>query len=351
MEALTVGSLFAGIGGFDLGFERAGMRTLWQVEQNEFCRRVLERHFPTAHRFNDVREVTGSIQRWESEGGTLLEYVDVLCGGFPCQDISSANPNAVGIAGERSGLWSEYARLVGELRPRYVVVENVSILTSRGLGVVLGDLAALGYDAEWDCVPASAAGAPHQRDRIWIIAYPSSSGREPGVADLHAGESDASGRGSHPDADTGRLEVSPQRDVGSIEPGQRAPLGRDVDGLRDHVADASRDAEAGTAPPPGAVGQRARARGQHRGASAVQDAPGEGRPATRRERPGDAESAGPLGIAARSDWWATEPDVGRVAHGVPARVDRLAALGNALVPQIAEWIGRRIIEWEGGVDG
>jgi DNA (cytosine-5)-methyltransferase 1 len=164
---LTVGSLFAGIGGFDLGFERAGMRTLWQVEQSEFCRRVLERHFPDA-RFNDVRDVTGAPTLSRA---TLLEYVDVLCGGFPCQDLSYAGKGA-GIDGERSGLWSEYARIVGELRPRYVVVENVSALLARGLGRVLGDLAALGYDAEWDCIPASAVGAPHRRDRLWLVAYP-----------------------------------------------------------------------------------------------------------------------------------------------------------------------------------
>ena len=97
--------------------------------------------------------------------------VDVLCGGFPCQDLSVAGRGA-GIDGARSGLWAEYARLIRELRPRYVVVENVPALLVRGLGRVLGDLAALGYDAEWDCLPASAFGAPHRRDRVWIVAYP-----------------------------------------------------------------------------------------------------------------------------------------------------------------------------------
>jgi site-specific DNA-cytosine methylase len=100
-----------------------------------------------------------------------VPYVDVLCGGFPCQDLSYAGKGA-GLDGERSGLWGEYARLIRELRPRYVVVENVSALLARGLGRVLGDLAACGYDAEWDCIPASAVGAPHRRDRVWLVAYP-----------------------------------------------------------------------------------------------------------------------------------------------------------------------------------
>jgi site-specific DNA-cytosine methylase len=101
-----------------------------------------------------------------------VPYVDVLCGGFPCQDISLAGAGAGIDEGTRSGLWYEFARLIRDIRPRYVVVENVSALLARGLDIVLGDLAACGYDAEWDCIPASAVGAPHRRDRVWIVAYP-----------------------------------------------------------------------------------------------------------------------------------------------------------------------------------
>jgi DNA (cytosine-5)-methyltransferase 1 len=155
------GSLFSGIGGFDLGFRRAGIETVWQVEIDEYCRRVLARHFPDARRFTDVREV----------GGQNLPSVDILSGGFPCQDISNAGKRA-GIDGERSGLWSEYARIIRELRPRYVVVENVAALLGRGMERVLGDLAACGYDAEWQSIRASDVGAPHRRERIWIVAYP-----------------------------------------------------------------------------------------------------------------------------------------------------------------------------------
>jgi DNA (cytosine-5)-methyltransferase 1 len=159
-----VGSLFAGIGGFDLAAERAGMVVKWQVEIDPFCRRVLEKHWPHVRRYEDVRTV-----------GPELERVDVVCGGFPCQDISVAGRGA-GLAGERSGLWSEMRRIIGELRPRYVVVENVPALLGRGMGTVLGNLAEVGYDAEWECLPAVAFGARHIRDRVWIVAYPHSQG-------------------------------------------------------------------------------------------------------------------------------------------------------------------------------
>ena len=138
------------------------MEIRWQVEIDPVCRKVVETRWPAVRRYEDVRTV-----------GDELERVDVLCGGFPCQDISYAGAGA-GIEGVRSGLWSEYARLIRELRPRYAIVENVSALLSRGLDRVLGDLASIGYDAEWHCIPAAAVGAPHRRDRIWIIAYSNS---------------------------------------------------------------------------------------------------------------------------------------------------------------------------------
>jgi DNA (cytosine-5)-methyltransferase 1 len=158
---LSVGGLFSGIGGLELGLERAGMRVLWHCEQDPFCRAVLKRHWPDNPCFPDVREVRGAE----------VPRVDVLCGGFPCQDVSAAGRRA-GILGERSGLWAEFSRLVRELRPRYVLVENVPGLLVRGLGDVLGDLADDGYDAEWDGIPAAAVGAPHLRARLWILAYP-----------------------------------------------------------------------------------------------------------------------------------------------------------------------------------
>ena len=157
---LMVGSLFAGIGGFDLGLERAGFDIAWQVEIDPYCQRVLAKHWPHVQRYGDIRTI---------DWGTV-EPVDLLCGGFPCQDISLAGKGA-GLTGERSGLWFEYAKAIEVLKPRYVLIENVSALRSRGLDQVLGSLAALGYDAEWHCIPACAVGAPHRRDRVWIIAY------------------------------------------------------------------------------------------------------------------------------------------------------------------------------------
>ena len=233
---MTVGSLFAGIGGFDLGFERAGYEIKWQVEIDEYCQKVLAKHWPNVKRYGDICDVTGK----------QIGYVDVITGGFPCQDISNAGKGA-GIEGERSGLWKEMQRIICEVRPRYVVVENVAALLGRGIGTVLGDLAASGYDADWQCRPASAFGAPHRRNRVWIVA------------------------------DT-------QSDVPS-EPRRTRPGGGGFNNI--------------------------------------------GLPATGR---------------ISTDHWATEPDVGRVAHGIPARVHRLRGLGNAIVPQIAEWIARRILD-------
>jgi DNA (cytosine-5)-methyltransferase 1 len=217
VTALTIGSLFSGIGGLELGLERGignGAHTVWQVEQNEYCRAVLAKHWPDATRYEDVRHV----------GRSNLAPVDVLCGGFPCQDISQAGAK-VGIGGTRSGLWSEYARLVRELRPRYVVVENVAALLARGFGTVLGDLAALGYDARWDCLPAAAVGQPTRRWRVFVVAYPHGRGLE-GHAEWHRQHAPAFGR-----ADVLRLDVAARRatEAASRIRGMGAGVPRGVD--------------------------------------------------------------------------------------------------------------------------
>lgn len=162
---MNVLDLFSGIGGFSLGLERAGMRTVAFCEIEPYCRRVLAKHWPNVPCYDDVRTLTAA--RLAADGIS----VDVICGGFPCQDISLAGRGA-GLAGERSGLWFEYLRIIGEVRPRFVIVENVKALLTRGIEAVLGGLATIGFDAEWDCIPASHLGAPHNRDRIWIVAYP-----------------------------------------------------------------------------------------------------------------------------------------------------------------------------------
>jgi DNA (cytosine-5)-methyltransferase 1 len=167
MKPLNLLSLFAGIGGFELGLERSGaFKTVAQCEIDPFCRRVLAKHWPDVPRYEDVRTLTAA--RLAADGIA----VDAICGGFPCQDISYAGKGAGIAEGTRSGLWYEYARLIGELRPRVVVVENVGALLSRGMDAVLGTLSSLGYDAEWENIPAWHVGLPHSRERIWIIAYP-----------------------------------------------------------------------------------------------------------------------------------------------------------------------------------
>lgn len=168
-KKLKVLDLFSGIGGFSLGLERSGgFETVAFCEIDPFCQKVLKKHWPNVPIFDDVRGLTGG------QVGTI----DVITGGFPCQDLSTAGKQA-GLTGNRSGLWSEIARLISNIRPRYAIVENVANLLSgpseqrgRWFGRVLGDLAECGYNAEWENIPASAVGAPHRRERVWIVAYP-----------------------------------------------------------------------------------------------------------------------------------------------------------------------------------
>lgn len=176
---LKVLDLFSGIGGFSLGLERTGgFETVAFCEIEKFPRKVLAKHWPDVPCFNDVRTLKGHD----------VGSVDVICGGFPCQDISVAGKQGGIGNGTRSGLYSEVIRLIGELRPNYVILENVANLLSgprekRGgwFGRILGDLAECGYDAEWENIPASAVGAPHRRERVWVIAYPNEIGCERGV--------------------------------------------------------------------------------------------------------------------------------------------------------------------------
>ena len=159
--------LFAGIGGLSLGLERSGaFEVVAFCEREPFCQKVLNKHYPKVPIYDDVCKLTK--EQLDRDRITI----DAISGGFPCQDVSEAG-NKAGLEGGRSGLWYEYARLIGELRPRYVIVENVSELLIRGFDDVLGTLATLGYDAEWHCIQACDVGAPHIRDRVFIIAYPS----------------------------------------------------------------------------------------------------------------------------------------------------------------------------------
>lgn len=173
---MKVLDLFSGIGGFSLGLERAGFETVAFCEIDKHAQQVLRKHWPQVPIYEDVRGITHA--RLTADG---VPAIDVVTGGFPCQDVSSAGRQA-GITGEKSGLWGELCRIIGELRPKYATVENVSNLLAGESGLwfgrVLGDLAEIGFDAIWHCIPAAYVGAPHSRDRVWIVAYPKQGLRE-----------------------------------------------------------------------------------------------------------------------------------------------------------------------------
>lgn len=184
-------SLFAGIGGIDLGLERAGMSCVAQVEIDPFCQKVLARHWPLVPRFSDVRTFNRS---------QLDQHVDLIAGGFPCQDISVAG-KGVGLSGTRSGLWWEYLRILKEFRPRWVLAENVPALRTRGADEVLSSLEELGYSCWPTVVGAWSVGALHKRDRVWIIA-----------SRTHTDSNTRNGIASKPVSDTGSLRLQGKRE-------------------------------------------------------------------------------------------------------------------------------------------
>lgn len=191
---LRVLDLFSGIGGFSLGLEKTGrFTTVAFCEIDPFCQRLLRARWPGIPVYEDVRTL---------DFKTIA--ADIVTGGFPCQDISNSG-HQQGIEGARSGLWSEIVRAIRDIRPQFAIVENVSALTFRGLGRVLGDLAEIGYGAQWHCIPASASGAVHHRDRIWIIAYPNEIGWVK-AAQILAGISAAHCRERSPDIATSILD-------------------------------------------------------------------------------------------------------------------------------------------------
>ena len=299
----SFGSLFSGIGGIDLGLERAGMECKWQVEIDPYATKVLEKHWPNVRRYSDVKEC----------GESNLDPVDLICGGFPCQDISYAGKGA-GITGERSGLWKEFYRIICELRPRYVLVENVPALLRRGLNVVLGDLASCGYDAEWESLPAAAFGAPHQRDRIFIIAH--ASGERFGTWT------------------PGNMEYN------GIQSAQRGITKGEISSIMATLGGWKAKSLAHTK---SEHGERSKPKGDQGGQSQREAGNRSGNMANTNIESAKRASK----LRQERNPWATEPDVGRVANGVPSRVDRLRCLGNAVVPQVAEWVGRRIYEMIG----
>jgi len=261
---MTVGSLFAGIGGFDLGFEREGFEVRWQVEKDEFCRKVLAKHWPDVKRYEDIRDV----------GAHNLEPVNIICGGFPCQPFSAAGKR-LGTADDRD-LWPEMYRVIQEIEPSWVVAENVYPLTSIQQGLVfermLSDLEDEGYEVGSFGIPACAVDAKHIRMRIWIMAYSNNK------------------RQSQPEGDEHKK--------------------------RRWVVNSNKAM---------AYASSARLEGHRNGTS-------------RTEQEYTAISS--------TRRWEPEPELGRVAHGIPHRMDRIKSLGNAVVPQLIQITARIIMEVE-----
>ena len=315
-EGLRELALFAGAGGGILGGHLLGWRTVCAVEIEPYAAGVL------IARQNDG--ILPPFPIWDDvctfDGYHWRGIVDVVSGGFPCQDISAAGKGA-GITGERSGLWKEFARIIGEVRPRYVLVENSPVLTSRGLGTVLGDLAALGYDAEWGVLGAVDAGAPHKRERIWIAAH--SIGLDCDTWRTKSAGQLGSSRIAH-----GGKELANSTEQYRTKLGQETlESGRCSQALADaYHTQATRQREYSREGLPQSETTQPCPCGEYAGDTNCQGlAQREGQPSD----DGTEQSA-----TFRTDWWAVEPDVGRVAYGVAARVDRLKSIGNGQVPAV-----------------
>ena len=279
-----------------------GWRTVCAVERDAYAAQVLAQ-----------RQNTGALRPfpiWADvcsfDGRPWRGLVDVVSGGFPCQDISVAGKGA-GIDGERSGMWTHMARIIGEVRPRFCYVENSPAILTRGLGRVLGDLATLGYDCRWTVLGAADVGAPHQRDRFWLVGADTMRDRR--EAD-HRRQSVRDGDRHGAAHATGWQEQ---------QPGLGSKCG--------HVADADCVREL---QPQG--GQRDQRGWDGYGNAEVRHADS---PRLEKRQGQRSDDGAQLKALERADWWTAEPDVGRVAHGVAHRVDRLKALGNGQVPRCA----------------
>ena len=325
---LTFGSLFAGIGGIDLGLERVGMVCKWQVEIDDYANKVLEKHWEDVKRYRDIREC----------GKHNLEPVDVITGGFPCQDVSIAGKGEGLKEGTRSGLWFEMRRIVSELRPKYVFVENVPGLLVRGMGTVLGNLSEIGYNAEWQVLSARQFGAWHLRKRVWIVGYAECGG----FSGKPRRGSEQKSKDRYIQLEEG--EIPDTDDNGSFYLQDE----KQSTNIREHAQCNSKSGSKDVSDPGGQRtqilpgGEFAKKQNIGGGSKILSNSE-----SAKCKCSGDSRS-GRNGFAdsysSREQYWATEPDVGRVAHGIPNRVDRLKCLGNAVVPQCAEYVGRLIVE-------
>jgi DNA (cytosine-5)-methyltransferase 1 len=324
MKPLRMIDTFSGIGGFSLAARwLGGIETVQFVEREPFCQRILAKHWPTVPIHDDICTFNPEPHS-----------ADIVCGGFPCQDISQAGKGA-GLAGSRSGLFYELLRVVRLVGPRYIVLENVAAITYRGMDDVLGALAEAGYDAEWACIPAAAVGACHQRNRWWCVAYASGSGSS---GRIPTGITTVGEKGG------GRMEPEPQRHC--------AEPAADSIGLRSQRRGAARDlaGQAGA----GEVDRQERQRdgdaADDCGAVALHT---DGQRQPQQHTPALAARAGqpawpPAPRRLNSDWrsYLSQPVLRRGDDGLSGRVDRLKALGNAVVPQVAMIPLARVLELE-----
>jgi len=368
MEQLNELALFAGAGGGILGGKLLGWRTVCAVERDAYAAAVL------AQRQNDG--ILEPFPIWSDvstfHGEPWHGIVDVVSGGFPCQDISAAGKGA-GITGSRSGLWKQMARIIREVGPRFVYVENSPMLTSRGLDVVLGDLASLGFDAEWGVLSAASVGAPHKRERIWIIAYSSCialhAQRTKPIARRQAwtanGGDDVANsectkwrpEGATRCGDQGRIDADRlqkwQENAGRAGAGcdlvsysTRLQQGRQIERTeRQRARESGESIDAADTEKQHGSGLQQKASELGRICKDVSDSLRSGFSTSWKQECQALNAAQEdYGYARRESWWQSEPDVGRVAHGVAARVDRLKAIGNGQVSLVAATAFRKLLE-------
>ncbi len=358
MKPLTVGSLFAGIGGFDLGFENAGMKTSWQVEIEPFCLKVLAKRFPHAERFNDVRTV----------GTHNLNPVDVIVGGFPCQDVSVAGKRA-GLAGERTGLFYDAARILQELRPRWFVIENVPGLLSSNRGRDFAEVLRVlmvecGYGVAWRVLNSQFFGVAQRRRRVFIVGYlgapcPAEILFEPEgrCGDSETGEEESADLAAPLTKGSGVTGNAPGRrredDVNIVRVHPALTM-RDFRGVRMDVADPGFVVAA-------TITSRHTPNGHGAAGPRCEDIPNlittPLRASNRNKCQADGSDVPPLkaesGQTGKGDSSplvsaATYPDRMRDFAGLPQGMDsaRYRALGNAVTVNVSEWIARRIVKYE-----
>jgi DNA (cytosine-5)-methyltransferase 1 len=328
---MRVLDLFSGIGGFSLGLERAGMTTEAFCEIDPYCRAVLKKWWPDVPCFEDIHGLS-------ADRLARLGRIDLVCGGFPCQPFSHAGKQRA--KADARHLWPEMRRVTALARPAWFIGENVTGIITLALDDVLSDLESIGYAARPFVIPAVAVDAKHRRDRVWIIAR-NTDGEGQSARASDAGEVEELRGDSAADPNGGELRNESGRRGGS---GGEDPAEPRDDGAQRPAADAH---GAGLEGRLSAILQERgpeRPSGSRR-ASAADAARGRWREGPQNSgRRGQGDGADQRPRSAGRCWWLPEPDVGRVAHGIPSRVDRLRCLGNAVVPQIVEEIGRAILQ-------